>query len=451
MNKHRICHVSTVHRGVEIRIIRKELASLAAAGYEAHAVIAATPAEVAEAAQLDVTIHALTEQPGSGRLARMTRKMYAAWQQCRQVNAGLYHFHDPELIPLGLMLKLSGHRVVMDVHEDLANQILTKHWIPARLRKVVARLARTAERIGARFFDGVVTASPRQAVFFEDVARRVVVAHNYPLLSELAATVDTTTEAASSSTVPTMTARVETGNEKPSAPSGQPVRPPASTSSGPSTGKLPETRTAQYATDHTSPDAGSHRSSIEQRPATHVAYVGGISRIRGINEAVMAIEKADVRLILAGKFKTEQERQEASALPGWQRVEDLGWVDRNGIANALQRSFAGLCTLHPTPNHLNAEPIKLFEYMAAGIPSIVSTIPDWMPYVERHHAGLCVDPMDVDAIARAIIHLRDNPELATEMGRNGQRAVLEHYNWSTQALKLEALYAQILAKQTDRP
>ena len=381
----RICHFSTVHRGVEIRIVRKELASLAAAGYDAHAVIAATPEEVAEAAKLGVTIHPLQERPGAGRVSRMTRKMYDAWSQCRAVDAQLYHFHDPELIPLGLLLKLSGRKVVIDVHEDLANQILTKHWIPAPIRKVVSRLARGMERIAARRLDGTVVAASKLGPFFEDVARRLMVVHNYPLLSELASP-------------PT--------EEEANLPLSELVK------------KLP--------------------------PATHVAYVGGISRIRGIYEAVAAVEKADVGLVLAGTFKTKAERDQAAAMSGWPRVDELGWVARDGIRAALQRSFAGLCTLHPTPNHVSAEPIKLLEYMAAGIPSIVSDIPDWVEFVEKHDIGLCVDPMDVDAIAKAIVTLRDDPERRAQMGRNGQKAVMEQYNWNTQAKRLEALYEEIL-------
>ncbi|MDO4232199.1 MAG: glycosyltransferase [Lautropia sp.] len=447
-----VCHVSTVHRGVEIRIIRKELASLAQAGYEAHAIIGATPEEVAEAAQLDVTIHPLVERPGSGRLSRMTRKMFDAWQACRRLDARLYHFHDPELIPLGMLLKLFGYRVVMDVHEDLANQILTKHWIPTPLRRLVARISRGAERLGSRVFDGVVTASPRQAAFFQDVGRRVITAHNFPLMSELAiepaassaplsASADASVNEPSAAAHPAPTdtfasATAPAGTSAPASAAANTPAHPAPHAPQPSAQVTPPPEAAAPA----SPPA-----NLEQPPRTHVVYVGGISRIRGINEAVQAIELADVRLILAGKFKTDAEKQEAAALPGWSRVEYLGWVDRDGIRNALARSFAGLCTLYPVPNHLNAEPIKLFEYMAAGIPSIVSTIPDWMPYVEKHDAGLCVDPMDIEAIAEAIRFLRDNPERARQMGENGRRAVLEHYNWDTQAERLKQLYHEILA------
>lgn len=395
MNKKRVCHFSTVHRGVEIRIIRKELASMAAAGYDAHAVISATPEDVAEAATMGITMHPLPERPGAGRFSRMTRTVYDAWKSCRQIKADIYHFHDPELIPLGLFMKMCGYHIVMDIHEDLANQVLTKHWIPGPLRKLVSKAARTAERIGARFFDGVITASPKQAEFFRDVARpgRLVTVHNYPLLQEL--------------------------------------------------GLEPEPPTAQGASADGAPSQVN--PPIAPRPSTHVVYAGGLSRIRGIIEAVKAVELADVQLILAGEFKTEEEREEAMALPGWKRVESLGWVGRDGIRDALSRSFAGLCTLHPTPNHLTAEPIKLFEYMAAGIPSICATIPTWMAYVQEYNTGVCVDPMDVNAIAEAICMLRDNPERAAEMGRNGRRAVMEHYNWNTQATKLQELYQTILA------
>jgi len=160
--KKRICHISTVHRGVEIRIIRKEVASMAEAGYDAHAVIAATPEEVAEAVRLGVTIHPLKER--KSRIARMTAKMYEAWNTARKLKAEIYHFHDPELIPLGLFMKLCGHRIVMDVHEDLANQVLNKHWIPQPIRKLVGRIARGCERIGARFFANTLITPPEQHI-----------------------------------------------------------------------------------------------------------------------------------------------------------------------------------------------------------------------------------------------------------------------------------------------
>jgi glycosyltransferase involved in cell wall biosynthesis len=100
-----------------------------------------------------------------------------------QERAALYHLHDPELLPVGLVLRCLGRRVVYDAHEDLAAQIQSKHWVPHILRKPIAALARGLERFAARLFSGVVAAG-------EDVARAigsegVVILRNYPLLEEL--------------------------------------------------------------------------------------------------------------------------------------------------------------------------------------------------------------------------------------------------------------------------
>jgi len=52
-----------------------------------------------------------------------------------------------------------------------------------------------------------------------------------------------------------------------------------------------------------------------------------------------------------------------------------------------------MVTLHPTPNHLESLPIKMFEYMAAGLPVIASDFPVWRDIVDRFQCGLLVDPL----------------------------------------------------------
>jgi glycosyltransferase involved in cell wall biosynthesis len=63
--------------------------------------------------------------------------------------------------------------------------------------------------------------------------------------------------------------------------------------------------------------------------------------------------------------------------------------------------------------------------------------------VREHECGLIVDPCDVDAIASAIRYCVDNPLAAREMGERGRRAVMERYQWSSEAKKLTKLYAEI--------
>jgi glycosyltransferase involved in cell wall biosynthesis len=87
----------------------------------------------------------------------------------------------------------------------------------------------------------------------------------------------------------------------------------------------------------------------------------------------------------------------------------------------------------------------MFEYMAAGIPVIASDFPLWREIVEGNHCGLCVDPLDSKAIALAIDWLLEHPEEAEKMGKNGQRAVRERYNWDNEAETLLAAYKTLLA------
>ena len=176
-----------------------------------------------------------------------------------------------------------------------------------------------------------------------------------------------------------------------------------------------------------------------------VCYVGGISKIRGIEQmcAAMAKVSTNVQLNLAGKIRHSlASRLQESA--GWQRVNPLGFLDRIGVRDVLQRSVAGLVVLQPAPNYLDSLPVKMFEYMAAGIPVIASDFPLWRQIITRHSCGLLVDPLDPCSIAEAIDFLIINPDQAELMGRNGRHAVEQFYNWRNEEDKLMSLYELLI-------
>ena len=174
-----------------------------------------------------------------------------------------------------------------------------------------------------------------------------------------------------------------------------------------------------------------------------VCYAGGISAVRGIREMVTAIGLTDARLLLAGTFSPVALRNELTALKGWNSVEDFGFVDRSKVSDILLRSSAGLVVLHPIINYLDSLPIKMFEYMAAGIPVVASNFPLWRKIIEENDCGICVDPLNPDEIAQAITWLLDHPEEAKRMGENGRRAVEEKYTWECEGGKLVDLYNKI--------
>lgn len=177
-----------------------------------------------------------------------------------------------------------------------------------------------------------------------------------------------------------------------------------------------------------------------------VCYVGSIATVRGIREIVQAVAltETNVKLTLGGVFSEADLREQVQGLPGWARVKELGFLDRGQISAVLGRSAAGLVILHPTPAYLDSLPVKMFEYMSAGLPVIASNFPLWRDIVEGNDCGLCVDPLIPQEIARAIDQLVRDPGMAFRMGENGQRAVRARYNWGIEEKKLLALYESVL-------
>jgi glycosyltransferase involved in cell wall biosynthesis len=175
-----------------------------------------------------------------------------------------------------------------------------------------------------------------------------------------------------------------------------------------------------------------------------VCFLGEITAIRGIDVMVDAITRTDARLVLAGPFESQALAERVRALPGWSQVLHLGRVGRAQLTDVLGRAAAGVVVFRPAANHFRAQPTKLFEYMAAGLPVIASNFPLWRQIVEGSDCGICVDPLSPEALADAIRWIVAHPKDARTMGENGRRAVASTYNWEPEGLKLVALYQTLL-------
>ncbi|MBS0576707.1 MAG: glycosyltransferase [Proteobacteria bacterium] len=364
----RVVHLSTVHARKDTRIFLKECRTLAEAGFDTSLVVADGGSDEVKDG---VKIFGLP--CARGRLGRMHGSVRRVLAKALELDADVYHLHDPELLQIALRLMRNGKRVIFDSHEDLPRQILGKHWVPYPLRHSAAWLSERIEDYLAPRLSGVVAATPHIAERFRRLIGNTVNINNYPLLDELA--------------------------------------PPAATA---------------------------------RKRRMQVCYVGGITRIRGLKPVIEALPMLPgVRLLLCGTFGESDFEKELRAMPGWQQVDYRGQVDRVAMQSILGESMAGLVTFLPFPNHTDAQPNKMFEYMSAELPVIASDFPLWRQIVGGAQAGVCVDPRSPDAIAAAIRRLAADPHEVERMGRAGREAVLERFNWPNEAAKLVKFYEKL--------
>lgn len=371
-SRNKIAHLTSVHSPFDVRIFHKECKSLVRAGYEVTLIACHEKDETREG----VRIRAVPK--AAGRLSRMIRVVCSVYREAVRLNADLYHFHDPELLPVGLLLRMRGKVVVYDVHEDVSADVARKHYIPRGLRRFSASAVSLLETLAARFFSAVVPATPSISRRFASLRQPRVVVSNYPVLEEFHA----------------------------AAPVAWTCRSPA------------------------------------------IGYVGVLSRDRGIAEITQALSllspSFQVTLKLAGTFSPPSFREELAALNGWGQTQFLGTLDRAGVVDLLSEVRAGLVVLQPTPAFLDSVPIKMFEYMCAGIPVIASDFPGFAEIMNEERCGLLVDPHDPRTIAQAIEFVLAHPEEAEEMGRRGREAVMTKYNWAGEERKLIQLYRSLL-------
>jgi glycosyltransferase involved in cell wall biosynthesis len=177
-------------------------------------------------------------------------------------------------------------------------------------------------------------------------------------------------------------------------------------------------------------------------------YIGAIADVRGARELVLGIGEVPpsfgARLILAGPISEDDLLEELKQRPGWKRVEYHARQTREQVARHLDRARAGIVTFHPTGNYIEAYPVKMFEYMAAGIPLIVSSFPLWHSLLDDVGCAIFVDPLDPSALAEAMQWILSNPEEAERMGARGRLAAQQRFNWQAEATKLLRFYDELL-------
>ena len=174
----KVCHMTSAHGAEDVRIFHKECVSLAKVGYDVYLV------ERGESYEKNgVHIVGVGEIP-AGRIKRMTKGAKTVYQKALEIDADIYHFHDPELLPYGLKLKSKGKKVIFDSHEDVPAQIMDKVWIPVPFRRLVSGLYARYELYAVRRLDAV-SAVRKVAYRFQNKVNHMEIIENYPRLDDI--------------------------------------------------------------------------------------------------------------------------------------------------------------------------------------------------------------------------------------------------------------------------
>ncbi|MGC2425215.1 MAG: glycosyltransferase family 4 protein [Nitrospirota bacterium] len=364
--KSKVCILTSSHRTNDARIFYKEAKSIAGAGYETAIIVPHPADEVLDGIRIKSVPNA------SGKLGRFLLRPLSILMACIKEEADIYHFHDPELIPVGLILKLQGKKAVYDVHEYYRQNLLSKRSLPWGVRHLVAYTFDILETCVSKLYDGVIVVDRLTGIKFKG---RAQVISNYPY---------------------------------------SPKKPL------PSKGRGKEFK---------------------------CVYAGGLSADRGLFKMIKAMEHVNIpaRLTLIGPL-SDEDRIKAEKMKGYEKVERLGLRSWPDVLNFLPECDLGLVLLQPVPAYIFAGEgtIKLFEYMASGLPVLSSNFVNLERIIKETGCGSTVDPTNPNEIAKQIMYFADNPEASGRMGESGIKAVMEKYNWEKEAEKLLALYGRIL-------
>ncbi|MDR1070091.1 MAG: glycosyltransferase family 4 protein [Gracilibacteraceae bacterium] len=384
-----ICVLTSAHLPDDARIYHKEACSLRKKGYEV-TLIAPRPAG-ADTGPETVTPEGVRIRYAPGYSSRTERWLHLSviLRMALTEQADAYHLHDPDLLSLGLkLLRRTGRPVVYDVHEYYGDSLRTRYWAPAPLRVPLAVGFDWYEKQAAKRLAACVTVNEHMAAQFHAVNPRGAVIYNYPAASVFS---------------------------RP-APAESPPRP------------------------------------AEEAPV--MLYLGGLNRERGLEVMLEAMPLVRERFpraecILAGPLDERDLHRRYRPLAPWLERGGIRYLGRLPYAETpdlFRRAHIALVPLLATLNYTKAIPVKLIEYMAAGLPVVGSDFGYIRRIVSETRCGLLARPGDPADLARRICALIADPAEAAAAGQRGWEAFHARYCWEQEEIKLWRLYAELIGE-----
>lgn len=375
--KNKVCMISTVHNAEDVRIFHKEAKSLKKAGYHICLIARYPQNSLVEG----IEIRALPEV--HSKIRRMVMAPFRALAMAVNVRASIYHFHDPELLFIGYLLKIfTKSAVIYDAHEDFPATVFARDWIPEWLQPVLSRMVDFLELTISRKFDAVITADPAVAQRFSRIHKKVTILYNVPL-KELIVLQSADSQERERSLV--------------------------------HIGSLSRSRGVWFL-----------RDVIDELVSMEVEFQMDFF----VNETSRDIKEDFGSQIAEAGLNSYVNMYEA--------------IPYSALLQELRNYRIGLIPFLDMDKYHKNIATKMFDYMASELAIVASDLPPQRLVIGAVECGKLIEPEDPQAFARAIKDLLADSAEVKRMGKNGWLAIQSQFNWEEEEKKLLKLYQDLL-------
>ena len=370
-----ICHVSTVHPNSDPRIYYKQVLTLASAGYEVYYI---TPKE----AEIETppNVHCLYLPRPTGLFSRL-KNLLISFKLVLRSRAPIFHFHDPELLLSGVILKIFWRKkVIFDIHELTFDAILYKEYLHPLIRKPISIFYKFLEMGCIKIFDHIILAEACYSDYY-NTNKKTIIQNYIPAKFVL-------------------------------------ERPPES---------IPR-KTVELVYIGSVTNLRGINEMIELANLLQ----GKIDfRIQIIGE----FESSELR----EKIETQLSDLDLSA-----RVILHGKKLFTKGHEIVEQCQVGLLFMHPIENNLTSLPTKIYEYMSKGLAIIMSDFPNYTEFNSEYGSGLNVDIFNLENSVDNIIKFLTDEAGLNSIGKANIINVRDNFIWESQEKELLDVYRKML-------
>ena len=343
---------------------------------------------IGEAAHSAQNIHIHRIKQSKHPFLRLLKTRFICFYKAIQIDAKVYHFHDAELLWIGILLSVSGKHVIYDIHENTASDIHYRKWLPKYLKPILVKVYELLMKLAQNYIHFVpVIANPKdlQKLFIErDIP--VTIVQNFAELKLL------------------------------------------------------------------KPYRVQNRFKTQKFRLIYVGRLRDYYyNIDPILEAIYLLKQTGVLVYfdLIGLIEP-QFLQGFSHLSYWPAIQDQvqfhGELSRTNWLEISQHAQIGICIKNQAEDEVLSHERKLFEYIALGLPSIFCNKQIYTNLNATEPIGIAVDIEQAEAIKQAIYSLMTDENRYAILAENCLRLSDHSCNWETEFELLLNLYHQLLNK-----